>query len=196
MRAWRVCIAVAAGIVLGSATHRQSSVEQTIGGISVGDSLAKARQAFPGLRPQGGDVSEVWTANVGGCEVTVSASAPMRDTDPVETIGLDRLSDRELGACANLRTGRGLGIADNPKRVGVLYGLRPTRPDYAKKISYRQDDSENCERHKSRIMRSFFVICSESGTRIDSLIVDGSEASCNDFLAGRHDHDKLPTHQR
>jgi hypothetical protein len=66
-------------------------------------------------------------------------------------------------------------LSDKPQRVTILYGLYPMRPEYAKRISYRLDDSEECEKHKSKFLRSFFVICSESGKRIDSIIVDGTK---------------------
>jgi hypothetical protein len=171
---------------------RGQTVDQSLAGLTVGDRLAKVRRLYPGMQADGGsEPDSLWSQQVGGCVLNVSSERPMRDNDPIDLIAVTRLGNKELGACADIRTGRGLSMSDGLPEIRELYGDGLLSED-GLKIVFWVNDADQCMSGRSQTLRSIRVFWPMAEQRIESIVVEGSRGSCEDYKAGQADLSSRP----
>jgi hypothetical protein len=160
-------------------SSRSDGIEQSIAGVRLGDTVATARKRFPELKETGG--AGVWTISVGSnCTLEVVAL----DGPHILTITLartrrqDHQSDR---VCDAVKTGAGMRFGADLSDVRRFYNGVTLATPGSEPALYRTDNGAECLSGRSPVLREMLVYWSNAAKRIETLSIDASEASCQEY---------------
>jgi hypothetical protein len=168
-------------------TQARLRVEQSIGGVRVGDSLATARRLLPKLNyAVDGQIDLGWRMKIGeGCLLTVRAdtASPGNSGTRVETITLERLTDELPAECRSIRTSKGLGLGTNLQDIRKLYGSAIHSAELENEIVFNQDNGRDCLSGGTNVLQSLFVRWSRKVNAVTMIVVDKSIHACDEYRA-------------
>ena len=176
-------------LLLGTVLGAQSPmIEQAIGGVSVGNTVADALRHYPSLRWSGHGVS---IAPIGGaCELELVGSKRDDPSGHVEVLTLKRKEDAVTGndpACDVIRTGAGLRFGGDVAEIERTYPeIHLMEPDKDPEL-YRRDSDDACLSRRSDVLRSMFIYWSKKHLRIEKISVDASRMACLEYRDSEHD---------
>lgn len=169
-----------------SAAERESFIDDTLGGLRLGDHIQRAKQLYPALRPsvewEGG-----YEVQIGhSCLLAMSTDVSGPQSGRIRGLSLEILKPTELSRdpeCANLRSGKGFLIGQDMGTAERIYNA-PAIFDEPDSLTISIHNGDQCESGETTVMKSMTINWSKKTQMIKYYAVEASEDSCLDYIAG------------
>lgn len=187
-RIFRLVVLVAATIITSPAqraAEKSPGIEDSLGGIRVGETLRSIRRSYPDLHLS---PNSTWTVVVGrNCSLEVTPSEKGGEDDVAEVVALERLDMSDTARdpkCNGIRTGEGLRFGDDISTARHIYkqlsSIGSQLEGGQEYEVYTADNGPDCLSGRTAFLRRMQVAWSKPDHRI-AKIIEATRQGCREY---------------